>query len=246
MRVLRFTKEGIAEFEKQVEHVSTQQVAVPSPALLTSSDLTEYVLDGPEPPPTFENRYDLGVFLVQLLRDYPGDPATDTGLWAWLAATWFAQLCPRTRTGAARPGTLGSWVPQAIKRRFYRHRLLGPFVVVKAHSDDPERCRALLADPLSVSTSDVYREFIEHDYLHMKAPVELATLLYFDKTRGKRRFGHAAYDKPGNIRRYRDLLNQLDVTYDLHTISAERLADLLPTEFDSWKVASPRRRLTKN
>jgi hypothetical protein len=242
MKVSRFNDEGIREFEKHVELVQAQEAVTPGQDLLISMELTEYVLDGPEPPAIFESRYELGIYLVELLRGYRGDPASDPGLWAWLSAVWFSQLCPKSRSGQARPGTMASWIPQVeIKRRFYRHRLLGPYVVARAHGDDQPRCRALLADPLTVATSDVYREFVEHEYLHMKAPVELATLLYFDEARGKRRIGHAAYDQPGNIRRFRDLLNQLDVTFDLHTVSVQRLADLLPAEFDPWKARTKQR-----
>ncbi|MFQ5653524.1 MAG: hypothetical protein ACE5GW_02190 [Planctomycetota bacterium] len=42
----------------------------------------------------------------------------------------------------------------------------------------------------------------------------------------------------GSARRLADLANQLDLTWDLHTMKAEELLEILPAEFDRFKDAT--------
>jgi len=37
------------------------------------------------------------------------------------------------------------------------------------------------------------------------------------------------------LRRFVDVLQQLDVNYDLYSMSAEAIVGLLPDEFDKWR-----------
>jgi hypothetical protein len=40
---------------------------------------------------------------------------------------------------------------------------------------------------------------------------------------------------PGTLLRFIDIIQQLDLTYDLYSMSGEEILALLPPEFDKWK-----------
>jgi hypothetical protein len=40
---------------------------------------------------------------------------------------------------------------------------------------------------------------------------------------------------PGSLYRFVDVIQQLDVTYDLYSISGPEIISLLPGEFNHWK-----------
>ena len=48
---------------------------------------------------------------------------------------------------------------------------------------------------------------------------------------------------PGSPRRFADVLSQLDLTWDLHSLSVEQLLELLPSEFDEFHRSSAKRQL---
>ncbi len=68
--------------------------------------------------------------------------------------------------------------------------------------------------------------------------VEAATHLYFDPVKQKYKRSGQARDKPGTLRRFVDVLEQLELTYDLyffHESGADLFLELLPQEFKKWK-----------
>jgi hypothetical protein len=119
-------------------------------------------------------------------------------------------------------------------RRYYRHLLAGPYRVFKAHRDDPNRTLALLCGPLH-QISDVYLELAQRQELVTNpAVVAAATTLYYDpKKGGLKRSGSKG--APGTIRRFAEVLMQLDVTWDLYSMTAEELIGMLPPEFDRFR-----------
>jgi hypothetical protein len=68
-----------------------------------------------------------------------------------------------------------------------------------------------------------------------RAIVEAATQLYFDLQNERPKRGAASTKrKPGTLRRFVDLMRQLDLTYDLYSLDHNELLKLLPKEFDLW------------
>lgn len=112
--------------------------------------------------------------------------------------------------------------------------LLGPVVMYRAHADNPKRLLALLSNPMDVATSETYRLFIENPSLiTCKAVIDVATLLYYDDERGKLKRGAGSKDA-GGCRRLIDYLQQIDCTFDLPTLTKDRLAEMLPREFSRF------------
>jgi len=42
-------------------------------------------------------------------------------------------------------------------------------------------------------------------------------------------------DMPGTLYRFIDVIQQLDLTYDLYSMNGEEILGLLPPEFDRWR-----------
>lgn len=163
----------------------------------------------------------------------------DRGLWAWLSLLWFQQLCPKDRDGRLRPRERARWIPVLeSSRRFYRHLLLGPYVIYRMHSSNPELVEPVLSNKLEVATGEVFRTIVETPQFLSSAPVlALFGRLYYDSNK-KRMIRGAGTKGSGGARRLGDLLSQLDRTFDLHTIKADDLLGLLPNEFRSERRAT--------
>jgi len=64
--------------------------------------------------------------------------------------------------------------------------------------------------------------------------IEAAHRIYFDSSRGTFKVGSTSQTRGGNIRRFVSYLQQLDLTYDLGTITADSLMSILPYEYNRF------------
>ena len=70
-----------------------------------------------------------------------------------------------------------------------------------------------------------------------KSIIEAAKILYWDAEKKRPKRGSSPQEhKPGTLRRFVDVLQQFELTYDLYSINAEELITLLPNEFKSWSL----------
>ena len=65
--------------------------------------------------------------------------------------------------------------------------------------------------------------------------MEAATLLYLRNRKGKPKSGAISRKRPGTLFRFIDVIQQLDLNYDLYSMTGQEVLQLLPAEFDSWK-----------
>src|SRR5262249_24029428 len=93
-----FNGEGLTEFSRWLREGATGQVP--------KSLLTHAAFSTPMPRslikevPRFEDRYEFGIFLVDLLAPYdPHQISYNPGLWSWLAVLFFEQLAPADPKG---------------------------------------------------------------------------------------------------------------------------------------------------
>lgn len=241
MLLRRFNNEGIDRFRTFIGRLKTEDKSLPAPMELLEDDtLTEVIGSGIDcPDAKFANRLAAAEYLDKLLEPVGlADAFADVGLWSWLALRFFDQLCRRATDGTRSPGEETRWIPLVdANRRYYRHLLLGPIVVYRAHRDDPRRAAALLADPPHIATAEVYRLFIENPALtRSKSAVAAATSLYYDSTRKKIRRG-AGSKEAGDCRRLIAVMQQFDCTFDLFALTERTLLNMLPKEFDPFQPA---------
>lgn len=154
------------------------------------------------------------------------------GLWAWLSLLWFDQLCMADKNGVRNPRERARWIPILDDaRRYYRHLLLGPYLIYRIHARTPELALPILCNELGVGTSEVFRTMIEtQQFVTSPSVISLIGRLYYDSNKGRLIRG-AGTKGAGGVRRLGNVLTQLDRTFDLHSIQLDHLVSLLPREF---------------
>jgi len=237
MKLHHFNADGVKAFADYRARLALEPTLPPPVELLEDPALTELVPgDAEVAPRSFANRLEAGEFLNKLI-DTAGInlPERDQGLWTWLTLFYFDEVCPADAHGKRIPGEEARLVALVDNfQRFYRHLLLGPFLIVRAHRDSPQRAIVLLCSPLWKPGEIVAQLAARKELVTNRAVAEAATQLYYDPAKGsfKRGAGSSARGAP---RRLADLLNQLDLTWYLYGLSAAELLRLLPKEFDRFR-----------
>ncbi len=234
MQARRLTKAGIERFEDFLERLkSTPNSRLPTYAL-TDDRLSEAVdVHINVEPIQLLNRMDVAKHVFGLLRRDPETLRIDKGFWCWLSLFWFNDLCP-TISGVRSAGDRYRWIAELDNtRRAYRHMLAGPYQIYRAHRDNPNRARALLCGPVQQQGELLAQIASRPSLVTSKAVVGAATRLYYNDESDRLNKG-ASGKGPGSARRFADILSQLDLTWDLHSLTVEQLLSLLPDEFNHF------------
>jgi len=249
IRIRKLNDEGIRRF---AEFLDSQ--TGPSPQLygeaagwLTSKETSEGISGMAEANSrhVFPRRFDLAAYLYERVpRLNLDDPTRDAGLWTWFALLWFEQLCPAQKGGVRKPGRQYRYIPELDNyQTYYRHRVLGPYLILAAHADSPERALCMLCQPPSVHPDTAEQLASRSDLIQSPALVAAATRMYYNPQTRDIRTGSTSYKgsvaKPGTLRRLVDVCWQFDRTYDHLACDATALIKLLPSEFDRFRKQAP-------
>lgn len=241
MRLRKFNPNGVQAFKEFLAHVRSGVVLDPPEDLIQADTLSTVVSDQILVPPwKFPTRFTLGRALCGLF-DEPrlGDYRRESGVWAWLAAAYFNELCPDTH-GGRRPGETARWIPEEDDfRKYYRHLLAGPERIYRAHRRNPEVAMAVLAQPAHRPGDVAEQLSARQERISNPTVMAVASRLYVRKKTIRR---GAAGRGPGSARRFAAVLNQLDLTWDLYDLEPDGLLRLLPAEFDAFRVSSRKRK----
>jgi hypothetical protein len=232
----RLTSTGLDEFVKWIR--SGAPGTVPQELLEDSTFAERLPGDKVVPPTQFSDRYEFGVALVKLLEDQDQQTVSfDRGLWSWLAAFFFEQLCPRDSDGKR---SLRKEYVYALSesRIYYRHLVRTPWFLVRTHG---ERCRFLLVarsdDRAPLSRQSYLLDQLAARQFVISSPslVGVAARLYSDPRTGQPTRGAGAKGS-GSPRRLALIANQLSLTFDIHEMPVDRLLKILPEEFGArWR-----------
>jgi hypothetical protein len=239
MKLRRFNADGVAQFANFRGRLALEPALAPPLHLLEDPAITEIMPGDVEVSPrSFANRLEAGTFLNQLVESAAISlPERDQGLWTWLTLFFFDEVCPADGNGNRFPQNEARLLAQVDNfQRFYRHLLLGPFLIVRAHKDAPERAIAFLCKPLWEPGEIVEQLASRKELVTNRAVVEAATRLYYDPVAGSFKRGAGSSVK-GAPRRLAALLNQLDITWYLYGMGVDELLNLLPKEFDRFRSA---------
>ncbi len=237
MRLRRFNDDGIAAFAAYRSQLALEQKLLPPVGMLEDAAVTDLVLPEIEVQQRqFATRLEVGRYLNEIIEEAGIElPERDRGLWTWLTLFYFDELCPADGNGSRNPQDEARLLPLLDNhQRFYRHLLLGPYLIVRAHRDNPERAIAMLCNPLWKPGEIVEQLASRKELVTNHAVTEVATRLYYDPAVGSFKRGAGSSVK-GAARRLAALLNQLDLTYYLYGMSADELMTLLPKEFDRFR-----------
>lgn len=240
MKLRRFNLDGVAAFANYRARLTLEPTLQAPVEMLEDPALSDVISDYVEVATrSFANRLEAGRFLDELITAAGINlPERDRGLWTWLTLLFFDEVCPADGNGRRDPQDEARLLPLLDNhQRFYRHLLLGPFLVVRAHRDQPERALAFLKQPLWKPGDIVEQLASRKELVTNRAVAEAATRLYFNSTTGAFKRGHSSKIR-GGPRRLASLLNQLDLTWYLYGMTADEVLNLLPKEFDRFRSAA--------
>jgi len=231
-----FTVEGIEHFRRYIQHVKARQIIDSPDALIEDERLTQ-VIDADTyiefyPFPT---ALDMAIYLHPIIKQLQlPDKFYNPGLYSWLSAFYFDVVCPIEK-GIRKPGEETRYIPSLDRnfRRDYRHLIAAPLRMFDAHGVERTRLLLYLAP---YKRSEFLREIMETQELAMNSGVlEAITLLYWDDQKNLPKVGSVTKQKPGTLRRFVAVMNQFNLTYDLHAMSGQQIVSLLPKrEFNRW------------
>jgi hypothetical protein len=181
----------------------------------------------------FDTRFELASYLHERFESSGFRPnKANPGLWAWLACFYFREICP-TVGGKLQPGASARWIPQSSDfRRYYRHLIAGPYGIYYAHRDQPRRAMALLCQRPGRPGDLVEQLASRQQVVTNPTVMQVATDVYVDSRTGRQR-PIANRKTAGGARRFIDVLNQFEVTWDFSMMSAADLRAHMGDEFRS-------------
>lgn len=237
MKVRKLNKEGIREFTGFVERLregDSEEIPVQLLSDPTTSESVELDIElGNE---TFPTRYDLGEALVRAIgKQNLQQLIGDTGFWSWLALHWFDQLVPENSKGVRKPAMAYHYVLSPNYNHRYRHAIYTTWQLVSAYGSD---ARFLLCRPTAVRGELIEQMMARQYYLGCRGAMEAAGHLYWDPDKENFKRGAAARTSPGCVSRLVSWLQQLEVTYDVYSMTSEQLIALMPEEFNRFKEAA--------
>ena len=239
LRIRRFNSSGIERminFTDALPHLAPN--TNPPWSLLSDNRMTttfEYeIFVSPE---EFNDRYEVAAYFNAMFNDQKGCTFSyierDTGLWTWFSLMFFDKISKRNSDGTWKGGDIANWIPHFQDwKRYYRHLLAGPSRIYNAHIDDPEITRIILLNPPD-TPGEVYEQLASRmQYATNPAVLKAASKLYLNKD-GRYKRGAAGKDA-GSARRLALVLAQLDVTWDLYSLSEDDIIEMLPREFNRF------------
>ncbi|AMY07419.1 hypothetical protein LuPra_00592 [Luteitalea pratensis] len=233
MKVRRLTVRGIEQFTAFLDSLNTPTPQGVPAWLLDNDEMSSPLEVAIEVTvTTFENRFELAKYLDSKLTDSGlKSVERDVSLWTWLTLFYFDQVCPPDEEGRRKPDEQARYIPAVDDyRKYYRHLLAGPYTVYRAHRDAPWRAFAVLAGPVDKLGELAEQLTSRQEIVTNKAAMELATDLYVDPATQRVKRG-AAGSGPGSARRFADILNQFDLTWDLYAMKMLAIRQMMPAEF---------------
>jgi len=232
-KLRRLTETGIEQFREYLRELRAGSSAAPPRLLLTDPETSEPF--SPErlvEQRVFDTRLEAARYLSEVFDGISG-LEEDIGLWSWLSLFYFDQVCPPRADGKRSPGRDYRHILEPGYLYGHRHLLGGPFVVYRLHR---EEATLLLCTKLHQENMFHHELASRQGFISNPVIIRAAKLLYFDGRTGRpKRRAQDPKRAPGTLRRFVDVLQQLDVNYDLYSMNVEALVDLLPAEFDEWR-----------
>lgn len=181
----------------------------------------------------FATAKEMAAAIVKSLNSMPlAALLSRSGLWAWLTFVLRDTLFPKDSTGRRKYGEVHRWLPSDPNdwQKAQRHLVRMPVILYSSLGQNADH---LLCTKPSVLPEIREQLTSQQDMFH-PAFQGAARLLYFDEKSGhlKRGAGGKAGGSPRRLARVRQ---QLDVTWDMFDLSAQRFLEILPHEFNRFK-----------
>ena len=233
MLIRRFNQKGIATFRDFLGSCREHANAAPAQELLTDKQMSEPITPQIEiEQRPFKTKRDAAVYLHDRLGRIPKEALiNDDGLWSWLSLFYFDVICP-TSAGQRKVRNDYTYIFESKSmRHFYRHLL---FISWRILDVAPKHNRLLLDSSISV-LDKFSSEVMKRLYLtRIPCFFEVLDRIYWEPELGRSRKGvvDAVRVTAGDLSHRLPLrIRQLEKTYDLQSLTADALIELLGDEF---------------
>lgn len=195
-------------------------------------DFDIYIEEGKK----FKSKLELAQYLVGLFASKNlrrEDVIGNNGLWTWLAYIWFDQLSTRVDTGKRIIREDERYVCSSDYRNYYRHLIAGPYNIFSLHGRD--NSLLFLYSPVNEHNDFIEQVASRQFMISYNNLIETLSRLYLDREKMRPKKGAQSRKKGGSLRRFINFIQQLQLTYDIYSMSSEKIIEHLPEEYDEWK-----------
>lgn len=229
-----FNEEGLNEFERFIGEIKNNAVqSIPHELLFDEkySDAHEPIVNIEKV--DYKNKNELVPYIVEAL-DLSNNKHLyfDKGLWSWLAALFFDNICPVDGNGKRKVKETAFYILRDPKNytKFYRHLLAYPSRIFSELNDSS---KIFLIGNFS-KRGEITEQFGAYQEIALnKGILDAANILYWDNDSKSLKRG-AAGKGGGSARRLVRIIRQYQLTYDLNSMDGNEIVDLLPNEFRKW------------
>ncbi len=229
-----FNEDGLNEFERLIVEIRNGNMSSLPDQLLSDekySDVYEPIINIERV--DYKNKNELVPYIVQTLNLRSNKHLYfDKGLWSWLTAFFFENICPSDGNGKRKVNEAAFYVLRDPKNytKYYRHLLAYPS---RIFSELDESAKIFLIGNFS-KRGEITEQFGAYQEIALnKGILDAANILYWDKTTSSLKRG-AASKGGGSARRLVRIIRQYQLTYDLNSMHGKEIVELLPAEFGKW------------
>lgn len=230
-----FNEDGLNEFERIINEIRNGNMNMVPEDLIYGSNFTE-LLD-PEvnvENVDFKNKNELIPYLTDRLALRTNKHLYfDKGMWTWLAAFFFDNICPADGHGKRKVNESALYLLRDPKNytKYYRHLLAYP---CRIYAELGDSSKIFLIGTFQ-KRGEITEQFGAYQKIALnKGILDAANQLYWDEVKENLKRG-AASKGAGSARRLVRIIRQYQMTYDLNSMSGKEIVGLLPQEFAKWK-----------
>ncbi len=232
MRLRRFNEAGIKAFREELALLRANPDRDPNQRLQEHRELTEPVIaETPLEINYFKTKGEAARYLQSVLGKHrPEDLSGDSGLWTWLTCFFIDSVCPPLNGRRIVKNDYYYIFEPRNSRHVYRHLLNVSWQILQLAPRHNAMFMRTRLDSLDVVTTEVMKRLF---LTRIPCMFEVLERLYWDDAKRKPRSGISG-NRPssGNLRhRLPTRISQLEKTYDLMSLNAEQLIELLGDEF---------------
>ena len=182
--------------------------------------------------PIFPDKMSIGSYVSTFIPEDKHELARlDKEMWSWLAARFFDQITNgRTKIKETR-----AYIAGLTFQEFYRHLILGPYYIFYIARDNPDRVRILLYDDPTTMNVVMVQFGSYQTLMQNKEMQSVIQRLYFDEKLKRSKRGSGGKEA-GTPRRLMDFFRQIELNYDLTSITEAKFWDMIPDEFSKFKT----------
>jgi hypothetical protein len=188
---------------------------------------------------SFEKKIELAEIIDNCLHDVEFEEMFEKeylGMWAWFSLLFYDNLRGKNKDGGWKGAEQARYTGSHQSNKYYRHSVAGPYFLYKYHG---KQNTDIFLDYTSKKLGEMMEQLAStSEIVTNRNFIEAANKLYHnkDKKKGKMIYKKGAGAKHGGgARRLVVAYNQLILTYNLDSMSADQIISILPSEFDKFK-----------